>query len=273
MAENVQVVKQQSGIVLGMKIGCGLILLVLIIGLGSCMACGFFVSAAGVEVERERQRMEEENRQQRLAELEKANLSKQAPSTALEKANLPEQAPSAALEKANLSEQAPSTATESIQHKPEIPLPDQSKKTPDNISMLSGFKVLYSRFYIDEQIIRQPVIELRVQNSTPWTISRVYFHSILFTPGRRVWWVEDSFSYKIAGGLEPNETAHWELQPNMFGDWGQVEYRSDMQLHVGVIRLDDHEKKEIISVTAKEYVAHLKKSQATKRRKAAEKMK
>ena len=84
----------------------------------------------------------------------------------------------------------------------------------------------------------QPIIEMKVANHTGEAISRAYFVGTLQSPGREVPWLEESFNYSIAGGLEPDEEASWRLAPNSFGEWGQVEAPEDAELTVEVVRLD-----------------------------------
>lgn len=105
---------------------------------------------------------------------------------------------------------------------------------------LKKFKIVRSRFYFsDSRFLEEPVIELTVQNNTKHAVARAYFHGVLATPGRSVPWVEDDFNYIISGGLEPGESATWELAPNMFGDWGRApKDRKDMILTVHTVRID-----------------------------------
>jgi hypothetical protein len=84
----------------------------------------------------------------------------------------------------------------------------------------------------------EPIIELNVTNGTAYPVSRAHFNGTLATPGRSVPWLSDDFNYKIAGGLEPGETASWSLAPNMFGEWGSVDAPADAVLTVTVVRLD-----------------------------------
>ncbi|TXD32561.1 hypothetical protein FRC96_17125 [Lujinxingia vulgaris] len=105
---------------------------------------------------------------------------------------------------------------------------------------LERFVVTRSRF---EKVAQrfgpaQPIIELDVQNTTGYAISRVYFDARLASPGRSVAWLEEQFNYEIPGGLEPGESARWSLEPNMFSSWGDVEERADVVLTVKPYRLD-----------------------------------
>lgn len=107
-------------------------------------------------------------------------------------------------------------------------------------ALLGGFKVHQSRFIqSSSDFSTQRVIELSVTNATDHAVARAYFDGTLATPGREVPWVEASFNYSIPGGIEPGESATWNLRPNMFGEWSQAPSdREDMVLTVEVVELD-----------------------------------
>ena len=77
-----------------------------------------------------------------------------------------------------------------------------------------------------------------MKNTTAHAVARAYFVGTIATPGRAVPWLRDNFDYKIPGGLEPGEQAQWKLEPNMFSDWGKVDWKDDMIFTVEVRRLD-----------------------------------
>jgi hypothetical protein len=105
---------------------------------------------------------------------------------------------------------------------------------------LESFVVTEPKFYKRKQRFGndQPIIDFKVTNNTGKPISRAYFRGTLKSPGRAVAWHEDTFNYSIPGGLEPGESAHWKLEPNMFSDWGTAEVGSDALLNIEVMRLD-----------------------------------
>lgn len=105
---------------------------------------------------------------------------------------------------------------------------------------LSQFRVLQSTFRVEEREFMggQPVVELTVENGTDHAISQVYFDATLESPGREVPWLEDRFNYEISGGIEPGERKNWELAPNQFSEWGDVQDRPDMELNVDLFRVD-----------------------------------
>lgn len=82
-------------------------------------------------------------------------------------------------------------------------------------------------------------INLVVRNDTGRAVSRAYFQAMLLTPGRSVPWVDAEFNYDIPGGLEPGESAEWDLRPNMFGEWSKApDDREDTVFIVRTIGLD-----------------------------------
>lgn len=125
---------------------------------------------------------------------------------------------------------------------------EQKRSDAENASeSLTNFKVDRSRFYYQESsYTNKPVIELTVTNNTENAVSRAYFEGVLSSPGRSVPWVQETFNYQIAGGLEPAETATWKLSPNMFGEWRNApKDRKDMVLTVTVTRIDGADEKPI----------------------------
>lgn len=109
---------------------------------------------------------------------------------------------------------------------------------------LKAFKVERSRLVFRDQMFGrpQPVIELVVVNGTGSAVSRAYFRGTVASPGRAVPWIREVFNYQIPGGLEPNERAEWNLQPNMFSDWAR-EIPDDAVMTVEVTRLDGADEK------------------------------
>jgi hypothetical protein len=105
---------------------------------------------------------------------------------------------------------------------------------------LAKFEILKSRFYKQSRGFEtdQSTIQLSVKNGTEHAISRSHITGTLATPGRSIPWLKEDFNYLIRGGLEPGESADWNLSPSMFGGWSQVEAKPDMVLTVEVIRLD-----------------------------------
>lgn len=107
---------------------------------------------------------------------------------------------------------------------------------------LSKFEVIRSRFYKEKDFIGdRPIIEITVRNNSPYAISRIFFKGTYATPNRQVPWLVDDFNYRISGGLEPNEEQSWQLAPNMYGEWGRLDERSDAILSLEVIRVDGPE--------------------------------
>ena len=86
--------------------------------------------------------------------------------------------------------------------------------------------------------LRETIIGLTIQNDTGHPVKQAYFRGVLSSPGRSIPWVDDTFSYMIAGGVEPGEKADWRLAPNMFSGWGSVDIPSKATFSVSVTRLD-----------------------------------
>ena len=115
------------------------------------------------------------------------------------------------------------------------------------LAALKSFRVLSANFTKEDNSIgmTEPLIELTVQNDTDHSVKRAYFRGVLASPGRAIPWIDDTFNYEIAGGVEPGEKTTWRLTPNMFGDWGKVEIRPDSMFNVTVIRLDGPDSEEL----------------------------
>lgn len=105
---------------------------------------------------------------------------------------------------------------------------------------LAKFELTRSRFYKRPQRYGrdEPVIELDVRNGTDVAVSRAHFAGTLATPGRSVPWLRKDFNYAIAGGLEPGESATWNLAPNAYSEWGTVDVPEGAVFTVEVLRLD-----------------------------------
>jgi hypothetical protein len=114
---------------------------------------------------------------------------------------------------------------------------------------LKRFQILRSRFYMRDQefIGKQPIIELTVKNGTGQAVSRAYFEGTIASPDRSVPWHKGAFNYSIPGGLESGEEATWNLAPNMFSDWGEVDAPADAVFTVTVEQLDGPDGESIYS--------------------------
>jgi hypothetical protein len=118
---------------------------------------------------------------------------------------------------------------------------------------LAKFRIMRSTFSkVKGPISEDPRISLTVKNETGKPILRASFLGTLISPGRAVPWLKDTFSYQIRGGLEPGEAATWDLAPNMFSEWGKVEYRNDMVLTVEVVKLEGPDGSDLFPVSFQE---------------------
>jgi len=122
-------------------------------------------------------------------------------------------------------------------------LEEKRKQAQADRERLSNFEVLKSKFYKKEETYRsQPIIELTVKNNTKHAISRAYFEATYASSDREIPWLEESFNYQISGGIEPSEEQSWSLAPNKFGEWGQIEEKTDAILTVEPVRIDGPDK-------------------------------
>jgi hypothetical protein len=116
---------------------------------------------------------------------------------------------------------------------------------------LKKFEVQKSRFEQRKAMFgNEPLIQLAVKNGTSSPISRAYFRGTIASVGRAVPWLKEEFNYDIRGGLEPGESATWNLAPNRFSAWGTTEPPRDAILTVDVLRLDGADGKPLFDATA-----------------------
>lgn len=99
---------------------------------------------------------------------------------------------------------------------------------------LARFTIDNARFYMSTSPYGapEPVIELEVTNGTDQAISELFLKGVVSSPDRSMPWVDESFYYVVAGGIEPGETMEWSLAPNRFGPWGNAQIPSNAQLTV-----------------------------------------
>lgn len=122
---------------------------------------------------------------------------------------------------------------------------EKSEELLKNIEILSASfeqkNIPYSNF-------REPIIELKIKNSTGKAISKIYFEGTVKSLGREIPWIKESFNYLIPGGFESGEIANWSLSPNMFSKWGNIETPKDAILEVKVQQIYGADEKEIVSI-------------------------
>lgn len=108
------------------------------------------------------------------------------------------------------------------------------------VEELRAFEVLNASFRRDKDAFAggKAVIELTIKNNTAFPVKRAYFRGVISSAGRSVPWIDDSFNYEVAGGVEPDEQVTWQLAPNMFSDWGKADPPPDASFKVEVTRLD-----------------------------------
>jgi hypothetical protein len=91
-------------------------------------------------------------------------------------------------------------------------LEEKKEKTDMAMEQLKDVVVKRAEYYIQR---KQSVAKLTIHNKTEHKISKVYFHGILKTRGRRKVLVEDDFNYNIrhteGKDLDPDESATWNF--------------------------------------------------------------
>ena len=112
-----------------------------------------------------------------------------------------------------------------------------------------NFLIIDSKFEEKKSVIGKiPVLEFIVKNNTPFAISHVVFDCKLVTQGRTIPWLEEEFSHKVAGGLEPGESAKWQVSMNPYSSWGATEAPTGAILEAKVNRLYGADEKVIFPV-------------------------
>jgi hypothetical protein len=126
----------------------------------------------------------------------------------------------------------------------------QKKKEEAEKSMepLKGIVISEPKFYFAEEFFSQkPIIDFKIANNTDIPLARIYYHGTLTSPNRTIPWVDDGFNHEIKGGLEPKETKHLKLSPNMFSEWGSKELieKKDLVVSISVVNAEGVDKKKI----------------------------
>ena len=122
-----------------------------------------------------------------------------------------------------------------------------SIKSAEELKKIEVYRSIFSQIpqkYGDPK----PLIELTLQNGLKQAISRIYFVGTVESKGRTIAWIKEDFNYEISGGLEPNETAVWNLAPNQFSKWGRTQVPSDAIFTVDVIKVDGADGKTLYSI-------------------------
>ncbi len=102
----------------------------------------------------------------------------------------------------------------------------------DPEQILNAITINEPRLHAEKSsFMAQKIMSFTVKNGSKSVIKTLYFRAKLQTPGRALPWIETDQSYTFPGGLEPGETRHLDLAPNMFGEWGKTE---DQWIKTGV---------------------------------------
>lgn len=120
---------------------------------------------------------------------------------------------------------------------------DQHKAVFDNIHLDNA------RYFITNDYIIKPALAFKVTNNSKIPIARIFVHGLLTSPGRTIPWVSDNFNYEFSGGLEPGESQHLDLAPNMFGAWkvdDRYSRRDDLKLELTLVNVEDASGKRLL---------------------------
>ncbi|MGP9770334.1 MULTISPECIES: DUF6694 family lipoprotein [Halomonas] len=103
------------------------------------------------------------------------------------------------------------------------------------------FSIDNARYYISQSPYGtpEPALDIEVTNHTEQAVSQVFLRGVVTSADRSAPWIDETFYYVIAGGLEAGETATWRLAPNRFSAWGNTQIPSDVSLTVTVKGLQD----------------------------------
>ncbi|WP_235042222.1 DUF6694 family lipoprotein [Vreelandella profundi] len=115
-------------------------------------------------------------------------------------------------------------------------LQEKQAKAASYKEQLARFSIDEARFYISESPYGapEPVIDLKMTNGTAQALSQLSLRGVVMSPGRETPWVDETFYYIIAGGIEAGETQSLSLAPNRFGPWGNVQIPDSATLTISV---------------------------------------
>ncbi|MGO2241543.1 MAG: DUF6694 family lipoprotein [Halomonas sp.] len=115
-------------------------------------------------------------------------------------------------------------------------LEEKQAKAASDREQLARFSIDEARFYISESPYGapEPVIDLKITNDTAQALSQLSLRGVVMSPGRETPWVDETFYYIIAGGIDAGETQSLSLAPNRFGPWGNVDIPDSATLTISV---------------------------------------
>lgn len=122
-------------------------------------------------------------------------------------------------------------------------LTEKQTQAAKDRQQLERFSIDSARYYISQSTYGtpEPAVDIEVTNSTEQAVSQVFLRGVVTSADRSVPWVDETFYYVIAGGLEAGETATWRLAPNRLSAWGNTQIPNDVTLTVTVEGLKDAE--------------------------------
>ncbi|MCH4813955.1 hypothetical protein MLE19_21790 [Halomonas neptunia] len=113
-------------------------------------------------------------------------------------------------------------------------LEEKQANADNDQQQMARFSIDQARYYMGQSPYGapEPVIDIKVTNGTDQVVSELLLRGVVTSPDRSVPWVDESFYYVVAGGIEPGETLEWSLAPNRFGPWGDTQIPSNAALTV-----------------------------------------
>lgn len=114
------------------------------------------------------------------------------------------------------------------------------KRHNESRKLLAKFAIVESRLYKPKsRFSYENRIDMKVQNNTGQAISAMSAKAVYKTPSRSVAWYEFDIYFKISGGLEPGESGHWELTPNVMSPAHNGQIHEGAVLTLTLTELED----------------------------------
>ena len=122
----------------------------------------------------------------------------------------------------------------------EEPVDSRAETLARSQQILDEFEVAFVKYSYSDEFYRNPIMELHVRNDTKFAISRAYFTGRVIGKGRTIPYVDETIVHRIAGGLEPGESAEWTITLNRYSDWAKIPDDDSIELVTTVVpcRLD-----------------------------------
>lgn len=120
----------------------------------------------------------------------------------------------------------------------------------------------FQRLYSESEL-GLPIFEVKATNKTNLTVEEVVFTVNVRSAGRKVPWAEGEITHEIVGGIEPNETSIWKIQPSAFDRrWDEIPFdRNDIEVEMELVKATVRTETESYDIDASSlpvYERHLK---------------